>query len=568
MKRLFKITLLAFVISINSVSKAQYFAWAKQIGGFFPDAVTSFAIAANGDIYLTGEFRGTVDFDPGPGINNLTAYGNTDMFILRLDASGNFIWVKQIGGLANEKPQAIALDLSSNVYTTGYIWDTTDFDPGPGIYNLPGGGFISKLDSTGTFVWAMQFGLPLSTEGVSIVADEFNTVYTTGIFNGTIDLDPGPGVVNLTSAGSDDVFVSKIDAAGNFVWAKQFSGITDEIGTAIAIDHVGNVYTSGYFRSDSTDFDPGPGVYYLNSLTSDYDIFISKLDSSGNFVWAKSMGGKYNDVCYSIALDNNGAVYTSGYFLDTADFDPGIGVYNLISGGFSDVFITKLDSNGNFIWAKQMSGPGAAATNCLIIDSAANIYTTGYMAGGFTDFDPGPGNFNLNPVGNSDAFISKLDSSGNFLWAGALSGNATSEIFTEQIAMGLNSEIYIAGGFRYIIDFDPGAGIFNMTPLGNYPTDGFILKLDAMTVSGENVEMRNLISIFPNPASDDVTITFHTLFRGSVEIKSILGKTIVYEEVFGLSDMRMDIKDISDGIYFVTVSDGAFSYTKKLIVQN
>ena len=107
----------------------------------------------------------------------------------------------------------------------------------------------------------------------------------------------------------------------NFAWAKQLGGVGSENSYAIAVDANGNVYTTGYFWL-TTDFDPGIGTYNLTSAGL-YDIFVSKLDASGNFIWAKQIGGTSNDVGFSITVDANGNIYTTGYFRDTVDFDPG-----------------------------------------------------------------------------------------------------------------------------------------------------------------------------------------------------------------------------------------------------
>jgi hypothetical protein len=151
-------------------------------------------------------------------------------------------------------------------------------------------------------------------------------VYTTGIFQDTIDFNPGTGVANLSAVGEEDVFILKLDANGNFLWAKSFGGIEMDQGYSIAIDAEGNVYTTGYFI-DTVDFDPGTGVTNLSAVGGK-DIFILKLDPNGNFVWAKSFGGIEG---IGIAIDGMGNVITTGYFSDTVDFDPGTGVMNLTS---------------------------------------------------------------------------------------------------------------------------------------------------------------------------------------------------------------------------------------------
>ena len=153
-------------------------------------------------------------------------------------------------------------------------------------------------------------------------------------------------MVNLTSTGNEDIFISKIDAAGNFLWAERIGEIARDYGKSIAVDGSGNVYTTGNFQG-TVDFDPGAGTSNLTSTGLD-DIFISKLDAAGKFLWAKSMGGTSEDFGSYIAVDGSGNVYTTGWFKGTIDFDPGAGTSNLTSKGNSwDIFISKLDSSAS-----------------------------------------------------------------------------------------------------------------------------------------------------------------------------------------------------------------------------
>jgi len=396
-------------IFISKLDSLGNFVWAKQLGGTSDDRGFSIAVDASGNVFTTGYFRDTVDFDPGPGTFNLTSAGNWDIFISKLNALGNFVWAKQLGGTSGDLANSIAVDASGNVYTTGSFQGTVDFDPGPGTFNLTsaGGGdtFISKLDSSGNFVWAKQLGGTSLNSGNSIAIDTSGNVFTTGHFRGTVDFDPGAGTFNLTSSGESDIFISKIDASGNFVWAKQMGGTSFDEPYSIAVDALGNVYTTGYFRG-TVDFDPGPGTFNLSSAGS-ADIFISKLDASGDFLWAKQLGGTLNNYAYSIAADASGNVYTTGHFQGTVDFDPGLGTFNLTSAGNDDIFIFKLDATGNFVWAKQLGGTESALGCSIAVDASGNVYTTGQFLG-TVDFDPETGLFNLTSAGQADIYVHKL----------------------------------------------------------------------------------------------------------------------------------------------------------------
>jgi hypothetical protein len=331
------------------------FVWARQMGGNGTngDYGLSIAVDGSGNVYTTGYFNTTADFDPGTGTCNLTTVGgfyDSDIFVSKLDPSGNFVWAKSFGSIYADYGQGITVDAGGNVYTTGFFGGTADFDPGTGIYNLPGSPsfdvFISKLNSSGNFVWAKQLGGNDDDIGNGIAVDAGGNVYTTGSFKTTGDFDPGSGTSNMTSFGDRDIFVSKLDASGSFLWARQLGGIGEDAGNSIALDLNANVYTTGHFTG--TAFDP-VNSFTLSAKSNKEDIFISKLDASGNLAFVKNIGANTSQTCavtyYSgegIAVDGSFNIYTTGYFYDTVDFDPNSGTYNLTTIGLDDIFIHKM----------------------------------------------------------------------------------------------------------------------------------------------------------------------------------------------------------------------------------
>ena len=413
-------------VFVSKLDSAGNLVWARQLGGISESLGEGVAVDAGGNVYTTGSFGGTADFDPGPGTFNLTGVGGFDGFVSKLDSAGDFVWARQLGGTDSDEGLEVAVDSAGNVYTTGRFAGTADFDPGPGTFNLTaveGLGlsdvFVSKLDSAGNFVWARQLGGINTDIGRGVAVDAGGSVYTIGEFQGTADFDPGPGTLNLTSAGQRDVFVSKLDSAGNFVWAKQLGGSNTDRGRAVALDAAGNVHATGLF-SRTVDFDPGPGTFNLTAAGSNFssDVFVWKLDSGGNLVWAKQLGGTESDRGHGVALDAGGDVYTTGFFFGTADFDPGPENLDLTSVGGNDVFVSKLDSDGNLVWATRTGGTSNDLGSGVAVDAARNVYTTGQFSG-TADFDPGPGTFNLTsfaPFG--DVFVTKFSQGldGLVLW--------------------------------------------------------------------------------------------------------------------------------------------------------
>ncbi len=392
--------IITFFISLEFFAQAPSFTWAKGMGGNGSDIASSIDVDKFGNVYTVGGFKLTADFDPGPGVYTLTPAGGFDTFISKLDAAGNFVWAKRIGNINDDYCNSIALDLSGNIIITGYFYGTMDFDPGPGVFNLTPVGGL----------------------------------YT-------------------------DIFILKLDNSGNFLWAKQQGGNNSVAGYEVTTDKYNNIINVGTFYG-TVDFDPGAGVFNLFTYG---DLFISKLDSLGNFIWVKQIGGSTVE---DVSVDSQGSIYTIGNIV-SGDFDPGVGVYNLSapSGSFA-VFISKLDSLGNFVYAKEIianNSPSPPKAYSIAIDTSFNAYLTGSFTG-ITDFDPGPGTFNMTPLGGGDIFVEKLDALGNFAWAKRMGGNAING--GEDMGLGISldalNNVYTSGSFKSIADFDPGPGVFNL----------------------------------------------------------------------------------------------------------
>lgn len=384
------------------------------MGGSRFDFGQSIAVDSAGNVYTTGYFFNTVDFDPGAGTFNLTASRDSDGFIQKLGASGNFLWAYAIDGDGFDVGESILVDNSGNVYITGHFDGVVDFNPDTGVTNISSGFvkniFVQKLDAFGHLVWARSIGSDLTKEvGLASALDTFGNIYTTGVFYGTADFDPDTGMTMLTSAGSgfQDIFIQKMDSSGNFVWAKSFGGVVQESAGSISTDLDGNVYLTGHFEG-TVDFDPDTTVTLNITSAGDKDIFIQKLDSSGNLVWAKTFGNTLKDRGASIHVDKMGNVYTPGRFLRTIDFDPGAELANLYSANNSlDIFIHKMDASGNFLWAHAISNNGFDVGEAITVDQFRTIYTTGHFDG-LVDFDIGTGIDNILSAGFNDSYVHKM----------------------------------------------------------------------------------------------------------------------------------------------------------------
>ena len=464
-------------------------------GGTSWDYLNSVAADSSGNVVATGSFEGTADFDPGSGTTNLTSGGSRDIYVTKLDSSGELAWARQMGGVSSASGHSVALDSSGNVYVAGRFRGTADFDPGSGTQNLTskGGedGFVVKLDSNGDFVWAKSFGGAQTDVARGVAVDSAGNVYVNGYFRSTADFDPGAGTQNKTAAGSDDIYLLKLNADGDFVSVAQFGSTGYDQPSSIAVDSSDNVLLFGNTRG-TIDLDPGAGT--ANFSPSNGDFFIVKLDSNGVYTWSAGFtGASYgyaSEVGEALATDSSGNVYATGYYNGTVDFDPGAGTANMTATGNPDVFVLKLNSSGTLLWAKSLGGSNAAYGRSIDVDSSGNVYTTGNFDG-TADFDPGSGTENLSSAGGSgdnDVFVSKLNSSGEFVWAKSFVGtNAGCDPMDwmcsnnyevgYSIAIDGSSNVYAAGYFIKTVDFDPGSGTEYLTSAGS--GDAFIVKMNS-----------------------------------------------------------------------------------------
>ena len=452
---------------------AQNLEWARSMGGSGVDFGQAIAVDNFGNVYSAGLFMNTADFDPGPGVFNLTSAGSWDIYIAKLDSAGIFQWAKRIGSSGDDRGLSIATD-GAAVYVTGRFSVTVDFDPGPGTFNLTSAGsfdvFTLKLDASGNFVWANRFGASGDDHGSSIALDAFSNVHVTGYFTGNAN-----GIANLNSSGQTDIFILKMSSAGSLMWSKKYGSSGLDEGNAITVSSNGNVYSTGTFQvtvnfGSSANFSAIGGAYW--------DIYILKLSANGNFIWARQTGSAFEDRGFAIATDAAENVYSTGYFSDVADFDPGPGVFNLTGNSNSkDAYIQKLDAAGNFIWAKNVGGWLYDQGCSIAVDATANVYIAGFFKS-TADFDPGPGVYNLTVTGMDDMFFLKLDASGSFVWALKFGAGINDQGYASLAAVG--GSVYASGFFGQTVDFDPGPGTWNLTSAG--ANDIFVIKLNEVQV--------------------------------------------------------------------------------------
>ncbi len=482
-------TLLAGALCITSANgQSSYATWAKTIGGAGSDVCRTVATDAQGNVYISGTYTSSADFDPGPGVFQLNAISLFDAYICKLSPNGNFLWARSFGGTVASGQTgifAIDFDATGNVIIGGRFAGVVDFDPSPAVYNLTSNGgddaFVAKLDQDGDFIWAKNFG-GIGADWVSRIAlDASGNIFFTGAYTGVANFDPGVGTFNLSALGVTDIYIVKLNNSGDLTWAKSVGGIGNDNGFSLVLDNTANIYAVMTF-SGSGDFDPGAGVYNLTSVGA-LDAAILKLDANGDFVWAISFGGSGADDARSIVIDKNGDLIVSGKFTGTTDFDPSAGIFEVISAGSADVFVGKYSPFGNLIWAKGIGGTGLDQTNAVVSDALGNVYVSGFFPGTI-DLDPGPSVYPVISAGSNDMFLVKLDEVGNFIWGKSWGGPQGDQIWATE--MDKQGNILISGTYSTIA----------------LDIDGHILLNKSTTGSSADVLVAKLCN--SAPANDDV----------------------------------------------------------------
>ena len=333
-------------VFVCKLTNAGAYVWAKQIGGSAAPFVFDVAVDSDGNIYTAGYFQSTTDFDPSAATFEMTAV-NGDCFLSKLDSDGNFVWAFKVGSTTGDGGYGVYIDDMDHVFLTGTFGNTADFDPSGDTYNLTSTGesdvFLMKLDVDATLIWAISFGGTLSDYAANLTVDIDDNIYVTGYFEGTADFDPGVGVSNGTSNGALDVYLSKFSADGTFLWSRQMGGLENDLGLSVTTDSEGIVYLGGTFRG-SVDFDPSAATVSHTS-NGNYDMFIEKFDSDGDFISVQLFGGNLADNLKAIRVDGDANIYATGEFNNEVDFDPSAGTVMLTSTGQQDAFILKLKQN-------------------------------------------------------------------------------------------------------------------------------------------------------------------------------------------------------------------------------
>lgn len=442
-----------FICHLFYFSNAQTFEWVNTVGGFDYDGSTSLISDSLGNAYVVGTFRKTIDIDPGIGTLNFISSNDTSLFIQKLNSDGKLIWAHQIDYAWAHQ---IEFDKQGNILILGSFRGNVDIDPSIGVFNLIGQNntnlFLLKLDSSGNFIWAtVAMKNCLDCYAADLNIDKDNNILLTGSFRGSVDIDPGSSTFTLSSFNTNypDAFVAKYNNIGNLVWGKVFRGREGEYGQAIVSDILGNVYVAGSFYI-STDLDPGPGNFIMTSMVGYADAFIVKLNSNGNFIWAKEYNNSSNGFIfiYDMRLDKNQNLITVGVFDNKVDFDLGPNTNIINSTSTADFYVMQLDINANFKWVKTFNSTSYDRADIIYIDKNNDYFISGLFRGNIDVISNKP---LLQSRGNFDVFIVKMDDVGNPIYAKSMGGNGYDYLSSLSVS---NGSLYVTGYYPETAYFD------------------------------------------------------------------------------------------------------------------
>lgn len=441
-----------FLLAIfSNIAKAQSFKWAKSgvsEGYDYGNAITS---DDTGNVYVTGQLEFRCDFGGGTAY---TVAGKHDILLGKYGPDGTLKWIRRAGGVGGDVGWGIGVDRIGNVYSTGEFELTAGWGPGDSLTTSGSNDiYLTKHSNAGNLIWVKKYGWTGDDKSRALTVDRDGNSYVTGYFSGTARF----GTINVTSSGNNDVYIAKIDSAGEPLWVRKGGGTREDRGRSVVLDRQGNVFITGTFTQSATF-----NSTTLNSLGKN-SLFVAKYDNNGNFLWAKGAGTCCDTTRgNAVSVDANGDVYIAGYFKDNTT----IGSNSFTSFGASDIFVAKYDGvNGDVLWSKQAGGPYDDIGFACTFDTVKNQL---YVAGQIDDHGYF-GTIYVGAAGNRDVVIAAYDPSGTEIWARPGGGNQRDA--GQAITCDTLNNIYTTGFFN-------DTASFGTTILQGYPkADFFVAKM-------------------------------------------------------------------------------------------
>jgi hypothetical protein len=406
--------------------------WASRAGDVADQTAQGIAIDATGNVLVTGSFHGTIDLGGGP----LVSAGGSDIFLVKLDPSGKYLWGKRFGDASDQTGAAVAVSATGEVWITGSITGNVDF--GAGVLSSAdplGDAYLARFSPSGTTLSSKRYGGVSAQRGTALAIGPTGDLFLGGVFDGTIDLGCG----SVPGAGSGDAFLARLDSDGACIFTKRYGDAAAQELLALAPDASSNVILGGRFKG-TVNF----GGAALTMPATTFGGFAAKLDGAGAHVFSTSFGATMSaQEVTGVAADPSGNVFVGGSFSGKLT----VGTTSLTSAGAGDLFVARLDPAGTAVWAVR-AGDATDQTGAihLAADPAGNVLVAGTLQGTI-DLGGGP----LTSVGGNDIFLAKLDSAGNHVWSLRLGDAASQQL--NAVALGGATTAAFCGSFGGAPDF-------------------------------------------------------------------------------------------------------------------
>ena len=594
----------------SSIAYSQTYEWARSFGGSENIFSRSISVDKEGNIYVTGEFIGTVDFDPGPDSADLTSNGLRDVFIAKYDWNGEYIWARQIGGTSNDLGIELVVDDLSNIYSIGSFEGTVDFDPGAGVFNYTSIGedlFLCKLDQDGIFKWAKRIQVvspdieetssiillhderPLvvgiSEPGEDLLIDNLNisnTYSSQCVYTATFDTDGNVILGKLGTyvahdikfeQGSDNNFYSSREL-GIFLTLSKSSSQAETGSSKIltfpeemdlsgmAIDSENNVYILGEFHGSNVHFDLYSDAGVISSTGIDKDVFILKLDSSFTFLWVKMIDGNLPFVVKDITVDSRDNLYVTGGYSGTIKLE---GIDLTATNTYTDIFIAKYSKEGGLLWANSFGSTSSDVGQSITLDDYGNLYITGSFRES-VDFDPTESVNKLTSSGKADVFLLQYLQCPNPELNIEIAGDTLTAVASDVSYQWLDCDN----------NYTPVDGAIDQsfipTKSGHYALQITYGKCADTTSCHEVVvtgleNLNRSFTIYPNPSDGNLNIQFDQLTKTAfIEVIDAMGKVYLSKKVVHVKNVSLTI-DASPGIYFIRVVTAMNTKYSRIILQ-
>lgn len=498
-----------------------------------------------GNIFITGSFQGTFDFDFSASGTTILTSPTMAPFIAKYSSTGDFMWVKNFpNNLTNNSNPKVEFDANGNVYFTAVCMGNVDLDPGSAdnIVTLSYGSIVVKLSANGEF----QNGFVYSE--IHDLKIHNQTLYLVGAFGGVYDFNPAAGVSELTSAGGIDGYIASFDLNLNFTSVKHISG--EQNVQALRIDVGSNnvmVVVGDYTGTMSV---AGTSGNEELTGTNVNNLFMVRYAANGDLTDLTKLGGSDYMYVTDLHVGANNSIFVSGEFDGTVDFNPGAGTNNFTSIGGSDAFLVKLSANGDYQWTYAIGSNGwSDYIRSIDSDENENVYITGSIVGNNIEMNPNGSSVIL--PGLNLAYIAKLNSNGILEFAQNVGYGNSAAINPMSLKLD-GANILLAGTCTDNVTFLASNGNQTVSTNGS-PEDAFFMKYSVEETSSLIDENQFNFILYPNPASQNLYVTAE--FNGTAKVLSLDGRIM---ETFELNrSATLDLSKYPVGIYFIRFENGA-----------